>query len=44
MDSYLVTTDDGYILTIYRCFSDKFPADQLKPIGLIHGMMDTSDA
>lgn len=43
VDSFTVTTADGYILTIFRCYSDKFPIDQLKPICLVHGMMDTSD-
>ncbi|XP_031633178.1 lipase 1-like [Contarinia nasturtii] len=43
VDSYNVTTEDGYILTIFRCYSSKFPMDELEPIILQHGMISTSD-
>ncbi|XP_031631496.1 gastric triacylglycerol lipase-like [Contarinia nasturtii] len=42
-DSFKVTTSDGYILTIFVCYSSKFTINQLKVIFLLHGMFDTSD-
>jgi len=44
VDSYNVTTEDGYILTVFRCYSKEFAIDELEPILLQHGMMDTSDS
>lgn len=44
VDSYKVTTEDGYILTVFRCYSRDYSIDELKPIILQHGMMDSSDS
>lgn len=38
-----VTTEDGYILKIYRCFNDSFPQVQRKPVILQHGIQASSD-
>lgn len=44
VDSYNVSTEDGYILSVFRCYSNEFPMNELEPILLQHGMMDSSDA
>lgn len=44
VDSYQVTTEDGYILTVFRCYSNEFDKNELKPIIIQHGMMDSSDS
>lgn len=42
-DSFKVTTSDGYILTVFVCYSSKFALNELKVIFLVHGMFDSSD-
>lgn len=39
-ESYTITTADGYILTVFRCWKD---ITQKQPVLLVHGMMDSSD-
>lgn len=36
-----VTTEDGYMLTIFRCYSKSFCSENRKPVLLQHGMQNT---
>lgn len=37
-------TEDGYMLTIYRCYLKSTPAENRKPVLLVHGLLASSDA
>lgn len=39
-EEFTVTTTDGYILTVFRCYGT---ITKKQPVLLIHGMMDSSD-
>lgn len=43
-EEFTVTTEDGYILTIYHVFSSKCVNNSLTPMILVPGMYDTSDS
>lgn len=38
-----VTTDDGYVLTLFRCNSKKSPFNKRKVVVLLHGILSSSD-
>jgi lysosomal acid lipase/cholesteryl ester hydrolase len=42
-EQHTVTTEDGYILTIFRVLSKCNGTSKLYPILLVHGIIDTSD-
>lgn len=43
VEEHTVTTDDGYILTVYRCNSKKPFNGKKKPLIMQHGIMSSSD-
>lgn len=42
-EEHFVTTDDGYILTIFRCNSRRIPINHKKPLIIQHGIASSSD-
>lgn len=42
-ETHEVTTEDGYILTMFRCYSKKFSLKKKKPLIAIHGLSCSSD-
>lgn len=39
-----MVTNDGYILKLFRCWSNKFPiASEREPVMIVHALLDTSD-
>lgn len=41
---HFVSTEDGYILTVFRCYSKNSSPNKLKPVIMQHGLFDSSDA
>lgn len=43
VEVHYVTTEDGYVLTVYRCWSKSFASQNRKPVMVQHGIQSTSD-
>lgn len=43
VEVHYVTTEDGYVLTVFRCYSKSFAEQKRKPAILQHGLQSTSD-
>lgn len=42
-ETHEVTTEDGYILTVFRCNSKKSTSNRRKVVVIQHGLLDSND-
>lgn len=42
-ETHYITTEDGYILTVFRCNSKKNVKEKKEPVFVAHGILGSSD-